>query len=338
MRVFGATLLVLLLSVGASAQVGTIDAGTTIGVRTTEEISTSEAEGRVFSGVVDQDVLNRRGAVAIPKGSDVELVVRRTTDDELAVDLDSVTVNGLRYGLDTDSSVVTAERKDGIGANKRTAKYIGGGALIGAVIGAISGGGKGAAIGAGAGAAAGAGAQVLTRGKSVRVPAESLLSFRLQQPLQSTAAARRSSNVYYQNESPAYRAGVLAGRSDADRDLPKNARTTRWTNTQDRRDYVAGYNRGYDEGFGYEQAVDFGVRVDRDNYVRWQAPEIARVWVQVDNEPMKLFAEGQAGTQQAPWIEAGHTYLFVLRDLNGNEIGRDRLDTRSRNTFRRPRF
>src|SRR6202008_1947090 len=77
------------------------------------------------------------------------------------------------------------ERKDGLGANQRTGKYVGGGAAIGAIIGAIAGGGKGAAIGAGAGAAAGAGAQVLTRGHSVSVPTESLLTFRLQEPLRT---------------------------------------------------------------------------------------------------------------------------------------------------------
>ncbi|HKS97724.1 MAG TPA: hypothetical protein VJV74_16540, partial [Terriglobia bacterium] len=48
-----------------------------------------------------------------------------------------------------------------------------------ALIGAIAGHGKGAAIGAAAGAGAGATAQVLTRGKEVHVPAETLLRFRL---------------------------------------------------------------------------------------------------------------------------------------------------------------
>ena len=50
------------------------------------------------------------------------------------------------------------------------------------MVGTIAGGGKGAAIGAFAGAAGGAGAQTLTRGKSVRVPAESLVTFRLKRP------------------------------------------------------------------------------------------------------------------------------------------------------------
>jgi outer membrane lipoprotein SlyB len=60
---------------------------------------------------------------------------------------------------------------------------IGGGAAVGAIIGAIAGGGKGAAIGGAIGAAAGGAAQVLTKGKRVRVPAESTLTFRLDQPV-----------------------------------------------------------------------------------------------------------------------------------------------------------
>jgi hypothetical protein len=59
---------------------------------------------------------------------------------------------------------------------------VGGGAVLGTLIGAIAGGGKGAAIGAAVGAAGGATAQVLTRGEEIRVPAESVLTFRLDQP------------------------------------------------------------------------------------------------------------------------------------------------------------
>src|SRR6185295_10551719 len=163
--VTGAMLWTLVFVPGASAQrVGTIDAGTTITVRTNESIdaSSSDSENKVFTGVVEQDVLNRRGGIAIPKGSDVDLVVKKTSSTEVALDLDSVIINGQRFGVDTESNVVTGERKEGLGANSRTGKYVGGGAAIGAIIGAIAGGGKGAAIGAGAGAAAGAGAQVLT--------------------------------------------------------------------------------------------------------------------------------------------------------------------------------
>jgi hypothetical protein len=61
---------------------------------------------------------------------------------------------------------------------------------VGAIIGAIAGGGKGAAIGAGAGSAAGAGVQVFTRGQQVKVPSETLLEFRLQQPAMVAATQR----------------------------------------------------------------------------------------------------------------------------------------------------
>ena len=53
-----------------------------------------------------------------------------------------------------------------------------------------AGGGKGAAIGAAAGGATGAGVQVLTKGQQVKVPSETLLEFRLQQPVIVAAAQR----------------------------------------------------------------------------------------------------------------------------------------------------
>ena len=61
------------------------------------------------------------------------------------------------------------------------------GAPIGAIIGAIAGGGKGAAIGAGSGAGAGALTQIITRGK-IKVPVESVLTFKLDRELSVTAA------------------------------------------------------------------------------------------------------------------------------------------------------
>ncbi|HYR87337.1 MAG TPA: hypothetical protein VE422_24855 [Terriglobia bacterium] len=178
-----------LTNTGTAQSVGTIGAGTTIKVRTTEPIKTG-TDGKMFSAVVDQNVIGKNGKVVIPKGSNAELVVRRISDNNVALDLDSVTVNGQRYGVQTENNVVRSEEKQGVGVNKRTGKYVGGGAAIGAIVGAIAGGGKGAAIGAGVGAGAGAGAQILTKGKSVNVPAESLLTYRLKQPLRAGAAAR----------------------------------------------------------------------------------------------------------------------------------------------------
>ena len=156
-----------------------------------------------------------------------------------------------------------------------------------------------------------------------------------------------------QEVTPAYRAGRQAGRADAQRDLPRNPRNNRWTTRQDRNDYAAGYNEAYsnvlerrENGPGYarrdepyydrdrdyrDRSVErdnTSINIGRDNVVRWQAPDRVRVYVQVDNEPLKLFAEGASGNQPAPWIESGHSYQFIVRDLNGNEITRDRLDLR----------
>jgi hypothetical protein len=51
--------------------------------------------------------------------------------------------------------------------------------VLGTIIGAVAGGGKGAAIGAVAGTAGGAAVQVMTKGRDVRVPADTVLKFRL---------------------------------------------------------------------------------------------------------------------------------------------------------------
>jgi hypothetical protein len=99
----------------------------------------------------------------------------------LAVDLGGVVVNGRKYRLDTSDVVRTG--KEGVGANKRTGVFTGGGAALGGIIGAIAGGGKGAAIGALSGAGAGAATQGLTRGKAIRIPSETIMTFKLEAPV-----------------------------------------------------------------------------------------------------------------------------------------------------------
>jgi len=160
-----------------------IDADTMLQVRTNAAIDVKTADGLIFKGTVDQDVLDRDGLVAIPEGSTVELMARKS-GNEMTLDLESVTVNGQRYAVLADQSTVgtTGQLEAGartIGANKDTATYVGGGALLGTILGAVVGGGKGAAIGAAVGAAGGAGAQIVTKGRSVYLPAESLVTFRL---------------------------------------------------------------------------------------------------------------------------------------------------------------
>jgi hypothetical protein len=170
---------------GIGSQIGlaqNISAGTRVDIRTDQTIDARDrTDGQVYTGTVANDVVGQEGRVVIPRGSRAELVVRQTGQNQLTIDLDSVTVGDKRYSIDASSS--NGNRKQGIGENKRTGEYVGGGALLGTLLGAIAGGGKGAAIGAVAGGAGGAGAQTLTRGSAVHIPAETVLQFRLERPL-----------------------------------------------------------------------------------------------------------------------------------------------------------
>ena len=179
------TIYCLALSLIAALHAEMIPAGTVITVRTNDVIDARDAlNGRVYSGVVSQDVLDEDNEVAIRRGSDVELMVRDTGHHTLSLDVEAIVVAGKRYGVATYEVTRDGDKKDGVGANGRTAKYIGGGALFGTLLGAVAGGGKGAGIGALAGGAAGAIGQIATRGKRVHVPAESVLTFQLRVPLE----------------------------------------------------------------------------------------------------------------------------------------------------------
>jgi hypothetical protein len=158
--------------------------GTEVGVRTNERIDSRDVvEGQTFSAQIEGDIRDTDGSVAIPRGSDVRLVTRRVENNgDITLDVDSITVAGRRYRVSTADEELQ-NRRDGVGPNERTGKYVGGGAVIGAIIGAIAGGGKGAAIGAASGAGAGAATQIVTRGREVHVPAESVIRFRLDIPL-----------------------------------------------------------------------------------------------------------------------------------------------------------
>ncbi|MGE5645290.1 MAG: YMGG-like glycine zipper-containing protein [Acidobacteriota bacterium] len=164
-------------------------AGTQVSVRTNENIDSGKAtSGQTYAAEVSKDVLDASGAVVIPRGSNARIVIRSaskggriTGSPDLSLDLLDVSVDGRRYELDTAD--VRQTGRQGVGKNKRTAEFVGGGAAIGAIIGAIAGQGKGAAIGAASGAVAGGATQVLTRGGAIKVPAETVLTFRLDKPL-----------------------------------------------------------------------------------------------------------------------------------------------------------
>jgi hypothetical protein len=167
----------------------TIPAGQAMLVRMIDGVDSSKNHvGDIFHASLETDLVINGGLVA-RKGTDLYGRLANAKEaghmagsSELQLELTRMVVDGRDYPV--VSSDYTLKGK-GRGVN--TAEKVGGGAAVGAIIGAIAGGGKGASIGAGVGSAAGAGVQVFTRGQQVKVPSETLLEFRLQQPVTITA-------------------------------------------------------------------------------------------------------------------------------------------------------
>jgi len=132
-----------------------LEPGTIVAVRTNEPIDVERTDNRVFYGTVDQDVRGSNGRLAIPRGSRVELIVRVARDNDLILDLDSVTVNGQRYAIGTDPNRVQSARDYSV---------------VGSILGAINGG--------------------EVQGRAVRLPRGSLVTFRLDRPLDMGIADR----------------------------------------------------------------------------------------------------------------------------------------------------
>jgi hypothetical protein len=184
-------LLMFVATVVAAQQTHVLPQGTDIKVKTDTAIPAKPPANAHYSATVSNDIMDSSGAVLIPRGSRARLVAVPTSDGkDTNLDLRTVTVNGQSYLLEA-AGESGSSAPGGLGANKRTAKYVGGGAAVGAVLGALLGGGKGAAIGALVGGAGGAGAQVYT-GKKKELPAETALSFKLAQELQMKPIARSS--------------------------------------------------------------------------------------------------------------------------------------------------
>jgi len=166
-----------------------IPAGQSLLVRMIDGVdSKTNNVGDIFHASLETD-LNVNGTLVARKGTDVygrlanaKGAGRLAGSSELQLELTRMVINGQDYPVVSSDYTL---RGKGRGAN--TAEKVGGGAALGAIIGAIAGGGRGAAIGAGAGSAAGAGVQVFTRGQQVKVPSETLLEFRLQQPVTVTS-------------------------------------------------------------------------------------------------------------------------------------------------------
>jgi len=177
-----------------AAQYGevTIPAGQVLLVRMIDGVDSSKNNvGDVFHASLETDlyvnntVLARKGTDVYGRLANVKEAGKLSGSAELQLELMRIVIDSRDYPLvSSDYSL------KGQGRGADTAKKVGGGAIVGAIIGAIAAGGKGAAIGAGAGSAAGAGVQVFTKGEKVKVPSETLLEFRLQQPAMVTPSQR----------------------------------------------------------------------------------------------------------------------------------------------------
>jgi hypothetical protein len=162
-----------------------IPAGQTLLVRMIDGVDSKRNNvGDIFHASLETDLLvgntlvARRGTDVYGRLAEAKEAGRLSGSAELELELTRMVINGRDYPV-----VSSDYNMKGKGRGSDTAKKVGGGAVLGAIIGAIAGGGRGAAIGAGAGSAAGAGVQVLTRGQQVKIPSETLLEFRLQQPV-----------------------------------------------------------------------------------------------------------------------------------------------------------
>lgn len=172
------------------ARTVTIPPGTVVPVRLAEPLDSQSAEAdQTFHATLAADLVSDN-MVVVPIGTPV---LGRVVDAKdaahfkgnalLALELTSVDTRGRHISIVTDTV-----SQQGAGRGKDTAVKAGGGAILGTVIGAIAGGGKGAAIGAVAGAGAGTGINAATRGQQVKMPAETLLNFTLQQPITLTTS------------------------------------------------------------------------------------------------------------------------------------------------------
>lgn len=151
-----------------TAKPGVVPRGTPVLIRTDETVSTRRASrgtimsrGTIYDASVAEDVVDQHGNILIPKESPVELVVRSlwylgpggVGMTELALGVRAVTVNGVRYPVETE----TGEPKEGgLGGNPRIAEPVAGGEAAG---------------------------QLLTSGRRIDVPADTVLAFQIADPI-----------------------------------------------------------------------------------------------------------------------------------------------------------
>jgi hypothetical protein len=163
----------------------TVPAGTRILIRTIDSLDSSKQKTDYRFTASLETNLQAEDMVVAPRGSTVygRLVQassagKMSGSSQLTLELTDILINGTAYPLLTSDFEVK-----GKGEGKKTARKVIGGTGLGAMIGGIAGGGTGAAIGALAGAAGGTALAASKKGEQLQIPSESLLEFRLEQPV-----------------------------------------------------------------------------------------------------------------------------------------------------------
>jgi hypothetical protein len=163
----------------------TVPAGTRILIRTVDPIDSSKQKaGYRFTASLetnlqaDNVVVARRGTPVYGVLATASSAGKMKGSSELGLELTDIVINGNSYPLMTSTYEI-----EGKGEGSNTAKKVLGGAGLGALIGGLAGGGKGAGIGVLAGAGAGTAVSATKKGQQLSIPSESLLEFRLEQPV-----------------------------------------------------------------------------------------------------------------------------------------------------------
>jgi hypothetical protein len=180
-----ATATTAMTAAGQNTKRITVPAGTRILVRMGDSIDSSKQKaGYRFTGSLETN-LQADNVVVAKRGTPVYGVLASASSagkmkgsSELGLELTEIAINGTSYPLLTNTYEI-----QGKGEGGNTTKKVVGGAGLGALIGGIAGGGKGAGIGALAGAGAGTAVAATKKGQQLSIPSESLLEFRLAQPV-----------------------------------------------------------------------------------------------------------------------------------------------------------
>lgn len=162
-----------------------IPAGTRVHVRIDEDLGSKISQaGEDFSATVAEPVVID-GQTVIPRDARAEgtVVDARPLGHFkggalLELRLERVRTQWGSYPVHTS----TMERVEK-GKGRRTGMFAGGGAGFGALVGGLAGGGKGALVGALAGAGAGTAGSAMTGNHQIFLPAETLITFRLEHPV-----------------------------------------------------------------------------------------------------------------------------------------------------------